>query len=67
MNQDIQKISLLQLVPHDLSQTDDELVDSIAGGDESAFAELISRHKSMVFHVVRRYFKRQDEVVTAVK
>lgn len=41
---------------------DDELIRSATRGDERAFDELMARHRPMVFHVVRRFFQRRDEI-----
>lgn len=43
-------------------QTDDELIGSAARGDEHAFAELVSRHRGMIFRVARRYFERREDI-----
>lgn len=43
-------------------QTDDELVGSVAHGDEHAFAELVGRHRGMIFRVVRRFFEQRDDI-----
>jgi RNA polymerase sigma factor (sigma-70 family) len=44
------------------SQTDDELASNAAHGYEPAFTELVSRHRSMMFRIARRYFRGHDEV-----
>jgi RNA polymerase sigma-70 factor (ECF subfamily) len=46
----------------EIRQTDDELVNSAAGGDEHAFAELVGRHRGMIFRVVRRFFERREDI-----
>lgn len=46
----------------ELQRTDDELAASAASGDEAAFADLIARHRRMVFRVVRRFFQRRDDL-----
>jgi len=43
-------------------QTDDELAGSAAGGNEQAFAELIGRHRGMIFRVVRRFFRQREDI-----
>jgi RNA polymerase sigma factor (sigma-70 family) len=43
-------------------QTDDELASNAAHGYEPAFTELVRRHRSMIFRIARRYFRRHDEV-----
>jgi RNA polymerase sigma-70 factor (ECF subfamily) len=48
--------------PTDHDRTDDELVSSAACGNEMAFAELVGRHRRMIFRVVRRFFQKSDEV-----
>ncbi len=46
----------------EVPKTDDELVGSAARGNEQAFAELIGRHRGMIFRVVRRYFERREDI-----
>lgn len=46
----------------ELSRTDDELVGSAARGNEQAFAELVGRHRRMIFRVVRRFFERREDI-----
>jgi len=43
-------------------KTDDELVGSVARGNEQAFAELMGRHRGMIFRVVRRFFERREDI-----
>jgi RNA polymerase sigma-70 factor, ECF subfamily len=43
-------------------QTDDDLVGSVTHGDEQAFAELVGRHRGMIFRVVRRFFDRREDI-----
>jgi RNA polymerase sigma-70 factor (ECF subfamily) len=43
-------------------QTDDELAGSAACGNEQAFAELIGRHRGMIFRVVRRFFQQREDI-----
>lgn len=49
-------------VARDWQHTDDELADVAARGGESAFQELMKRHRPMVFRVVRRFFQHHDEI-----
>lgn len=42
--------------------SDDELAGLAAQGAEPAFTELVGRHRSLVHRIVRRYFRRYDEV-----
>jgi len=46
----------------EVSKTDDELVGSAARGNEQAFAELVGRHRGMIFRVVRRFFERREDI-----
>jgi RNA polymerase sigma factor (sigma-70 family) len=46
----------------EVPKTDDELVGSAARGNEQAFAELVGRHRGMIFRVVRRFFERRDDI-----
>ena len=46
----------------EVSKTDDELVGSAARGNEQAFAELVGRHRGMIFRVVRRFFERSEDI-----
>lgn len=48
--------------PVEIHQSDDELVSSAACGNEIAFAELVGRHKRMIFRVVRRFFHKHEEI-----
>ncbi len=50
------------IIAAEVSETDDELAGSAAGGNEQAFAELVGRHRGMIFRVVRRFFERRDDV-----
>jgi RNA polymerase sigma-70 factor, ECF subfamily len=42
--------------------TDNELSLSASGGNETAFAELLARHRKMVWRIVGRFFQRRDEI-----
>jgi len=46
----------------EVSETDDELVGSAARGNEQAFAELVGRHRGLIFSVVRRFFGRREDI-----
>jgi RNA polymerase sigma-70 factor (ECF subfamily) len=46
----------------EVQRTDDELATSAASGNEAAFADLIARHRRMVFRVVRRFFQCHDDL-----
>lgn len=46
---------------------DDELATFASSGSETAFAELLSRHRRMVTQIVRRYFQQQHEVEDLVQ
>jgi RNA polymerase sigma-70 factor, ECF subfamily len=44
------------------NRRDDELVHFAAGGNELAFADLIARHRRMIYSVVRRFFRQYEDV-----
>ena len=46
---------------------DDELATFASSGSETAFAELLSRHRRMVTQIVRRYFQQQHEIEELVQ
>ena len=50
------------VINHLVDQTDDELVGSAARGNEQAYAELVGRHRGMIFRIVRRFFERRDDI-----
>lgn len=45
-----------------MTVTDEKLMLAYCDGDESAFAELYSRHKQRVYFYIRRFIKREDLV-----
>src|SRR5262245_40054417 len=45
-----------------MRQTDDELASFAARGNEAAFMDVVGRHRNMIHRIVRRYFRRSDEV-----
>ncbi len=46
----------------EIQKTDDDLAGSAARGNEQAFAELVGRHRRMIFRVVRRFFERREDI-----
>jgi RNA polymerase sigma-70 factor (ECF subfamily) len=47
--------------------TDTELARRASGGDESAFAEIVSRYSPRVFRVAGRFFRRREQVEEAAQ
>lgn len=47
--------------------SDGQLAKAAAGGDERAYAELMSRHKSGLYRLTRRFLGDPDEAVEAVQ
>jgi RNA polymerase sigma-70 factor (ECF subfamily) len=46
---------------------DDELVEAVLNGDESAFESLFSRHSRRIFTIARHFFRQQDTVEDIVQ
>lgn len=54
-------------VPARVEQADDELVDAVLAGDETAFELLFSRHSRRIFTIARHFFRQQDTVEDVVQ
>lgn len=44
------------------ARADDELIESVLGGEDSAFTELFDRHKLTVARVVSRFFRDRNQI-----
>ena len=53
--------------PMRAERTDNQLVDLVLAGDESAFEELFERHKRLVAMIAGRHFRRYEEIEEIVQ
>lgn len=50
-----------------VERTDNQLVELVLGGDETAFEEIFDRHKRLVAVVASRHFRRHEEIEEVVQ
>ena len=50
-----------------VERTDNQLVELVLGGDETAFEEIFDRHKRLVAVVASRHFRRHEEIEEIVQ
>lgn len=53
--------------PLRLERSDNQLVDLVLAGDETAFEQLFDRHKRLVAMIGRRYFRRPEEIEEVIQ
>lgn len=53
--------------PLRLERSDNQLVDLVLAGDETAFEQLFDRHKRLVAMISRRYFRRPEEIEEVIQ
>src|SRR5437868_15411851 len=70
----LQNERVIQLAEAELGQaglraerTDNQLVDLVLGGDETAFEELFERHKRLLAIIAGRRFRRSEDIAALAR